>query len=467
MAQKILVQIEIDDKDVKKLKQFETSIAKLGGNVKKLGKDSSTSLEGIDKNLTSLGNQFRYLSLVVGVASGLMIGAVRNFVETSAEAEEAVLGLAVETSVWGRSQDRAMKLVNDLTNTGLIPFGQAAMAVRNLMGTGLDMETVEKAMWSLMDRSVVAREAQYDMGTAVLRTTEGIRYTREQLADATLIQGLFNKGIEEAERLFDKEASKLSELEKSYGAVNVLIQDSAKYTGLHAEATVLYGGILGKATAAVYDLKNALGVALKPIIALVAGLVTALARGVQWLGEHFKDASAMIIATVVGLTLATAAISMFGALLPMTLIGLIAFQTVLGLTAISLGKFVLIIGAVVVALAILSYFIMKATDRWDKFKLTIGDITEKVTGMTKPINDLGNNMEEMSSKTRKQLAKIDQQIKYTTQDFVQSMGEWVRSHDKTVDSLKSQIRDLEATYKDALSEIKGDYDDSIDRKSVV
>ena len=183
----VKITIEYVTKGKKAIKQSQKAIGDLGKKTKKTTESMKHGMSSTMGSLESLGNRFRYLSLVVGTASVGMVMGIKTFTEAAMQAEEAMLGLSAEANAWGRDFGQAEQLVQKMTDTGLIPFNKAAMIVRNLMGTGLDIKTTEKAIDALMDRAVVAREAQYGFADAILRTSEGMRYNREQLADATLI----------------------------------------------------------------------------------------------------------------------------------------------------------------------------------------------------------------------------------------------------------------------------------------
>jgi len=410
----VKITIQYGVKGKKTIKQAEKDIKALGKKTTKANASMQHGMSSTMGSLESLGNRFRYLSLVVSTASVLMVTGITNFTHAAMEAEEAMLGLSAEANAWGRDFSQAEQLVQNMTDTGLIPFNKAAEIVRNLMGTGLDIEVTEKAIKSLMDRAVVSREQQYSYADAIVATTRGIRYQREQLADATLIQGLFNLANEEATKITGKTTAQLTKLEKAYAVVSVITQESEKYTGMTEKAQMLLVGALGSVSAAVFDLKRAFGDALKPIIGPMAELIAKLSKGLQFLVEHMSGLVGMVIMTTAVMTGLFAVLATVGAILPMLTSGFAGVKIMLsgisimsGLATMSLAKFALVSMGITAGLAILTYTILKLTGGWDRYADGFKNVMAGMQGANDAMKDLGKVHSEvtdsMSGKEKKQM----------------------------------------------------------------
>lgn len=398
----------------KSMDGVNASTVKVGKTTKQTNAAMQHGMSSTMGSLESLGNRFRYLSLVVGTASVLMVTGIKNFTQASMEAEEAMLGLSAESNAWGRDFSRAEGLVQKMTDTGLIPFNRAAEIVRNLMGTGLDIDITEKAIEALMDRAVVSREQQYSYADAIVATTRGIRYQREQLADATLIQGLFNLANEEASRVTGKTTAQLTKLEKAYAVANVVIQESEKYTGMTENAQKLLVGALGTVSAAIFDLKRALGDALKPIIGPFAELISKLSKALQFLVERMSGVVGMVIMTTAVMTGLFAVLATVGAILPMLTTGFAGVKIMLsgisimsGLATMSLAKFALVSMGITAGISILVYTVLKLTGAWDRYAQGFENVMAGMRGANDAMKDLGKVHTEvtdtMSASDKKQM----------------------------------------------------------------
>jgi len=436
---------EFDDKELKRAKR---EIALLGKKIKEMGKKFEVSTGTISTNfkktgdtvkkttaemrhgfsatmgkLESLGNRFRYLSLAVGIMSAGMVLAMKDFVNSAREGEEAMLRLHVTSMAWGQNTDEAIRVAQKLARTGLMPMAKAASAVSFLMARGLSIEQTEKALWSLLNRAVIFRELQYDIGEAVVKTAEGILYNRERLADATLIQNLFNQGIEEASKRLGKKRTQLTELEKVEGIYNVIMREGVATMGLAEKASLTLGGQFGKLNQSIWELKKSLGDALRPIVGNFTNLISSLAEKIKGLSDNHKDLTGTILAVTTALTALLAGFATFGAILPMISTGVKgfiplvsglakAFAGLLGsigavnaglrmysiyarIASLSTLKFTLISLGLTALIAGIGYAILRATGRWDAFKESIKDVTSGLKMEEEALEALKKRMTEV------------------------------------------------------------------------
>jgi len=451
----VKITIEYGVKGKKTIQQAKKDITALGEKTTKANTKMQHGMSSTMGTLESLGNRFRYLSLVVGTASVVMVTGISNFTQAAMQAEEAMLGLSAEANAWGRDFGEAEQLVQKMTDSGLIPFNKAAMIVRNIMGTGLDIKTTERAIDALMDRAVVAREAQYGYADAILRTSEGMRYNREQLADATLIQGLFNLAIEDASKATGKTASQLTKLEKAYSAANVIIKESERYTGMTENAQQLLVGSFGRVSAAVFDLKKVLGDALKPIIGPFADLVSKLSKALQFLVEHMSGVVGMTIMTTAVMTGLLAILATVGAILPMLTAGFAGIKAMLaglsiasGLATMSLSKFALISMGITAGIAILTYTVLKLTGAWDRYANGFKNVMKGMQGANDAMKSIGKVHTEvtdsMSGKDKKQTEEQRIQHQRRLEDLNEELK---REQSKGLWADQIKIKDLKKRIK--------------------
>jgi len=420
-------------------KKMTKGLDSISGEVRKMRNATENSTTDMENFLARLSHEFFYLSVVAGAATATLVNAMKEFVGAAAEAENAILGLQVEAIRYGESGDEATRITQELTETGLIRFNEAAEATRNLMATGLGLDKVEKMLWAMLDRSVVAREAQYNFGEAVLMSSRGIRSHKERLADALLIQGIFDKGTAQAARTLGKKESQVNDLEEAEGVYNVMMQESVAMAGLHETASDTLTATLNRLSTAVWELKRAFGEGLAPIIGSVADILTEITQKATQLVGAFGDLSgALLSATTGSLGMITAMTTLGGTA---TIVYRVAMSVVKGIKSMAVasgslsamlvvsgltaGKLIAILGAIGAAIGIAVYAFSKLSGRAERHR----DVTSKL------------NDELLELKQR--IHGVNEEVGDDAPDeaAMRRLEDRKRKHQRTVDDIKEQMEE--------------------------
>ena len=162
MAKSILIELQAQNKASPKIKTVEKDITNLGKKVKVSSMKQAKSLEDVTDTLDSLGNRFRYLSLVAGMAAGAMTLMVKSFVDAAVEAETAAVRLGAYAQISGQGFDRANEIALNFARTGLLTVTEASNTLANLLATGMHLDTAEELMQGMLDTAVLSKEILQD-----------------------------------------------------------------------------------------------------------------------------------------------------------------------------------------------------------------------------------------------------------------------------------------------------------------
>lgn len=132
-------------------------------------------------------------SIAAGVAIGnlaTMVGRrmLSAFTDTIAEAnrlDSSLIGLKSVASALGHDVNATEAAAISLTKNGLLTMSEAAGGLKNLLSSGLSLDQAKSLMERLTESATFNRQAHYQLGEAVVATTEGIKNGNSVLADAS------------------------------------------------------------------------------------------------------------------------------------------------------------------------------------------------------------------------------------------------------------------------------------------
>ncbi|MCX6010179.1 MAG: hypothetical protein NTW48_09165 [Chloroflexi bacterium] len=158
-----------------------------------------------------------------------------------------------------------MNAAKDLAADGMMTVGEAAMAMRNLLLKGAKTEEIIVFLKRLKEQAVFNRQAHYELGEAVVATTEGIRNDLSIQADAAgITRNLANMYAEYAKQMGISRLE-MTESEKWQAAYIGFMKDSEASVGSLA---IAYGTLSGQAMRFKGNMITALqdlGAQLEPI----------------------------------------------------------------------------------------------------------------------------------------------------------------------------------------------------------
>lgn len=290
---------------------------------------------------TSTADQVTQLA-AIGIAVQQVTSALGNAVVASSQYSNAFSGLRSVANSFGQDADAAQAAAEKLAADGLLPAGQAAQGFKNALASGYSIEQATKLLEGLKEQAIFNRQAHYDLGGAIVATTEGIKNEQSILADATgTTTNLSQMWKQYAEQL-GKAPGQLTAAEKRQAAYNGFLAETARSAGDLAKAQETLAGSIAKSETATKRAQVALGDALAPAYRLFLDVITAVAEAFSTLAKDFPGVTAGVATTVVALgTMATA--------LSAARTAALLFQSSLGPVGMALAAISVAIGVAVTA----------------------------------------------------------------------------------------------------------------------
>lgn len=316
----------------------------------------------------SFGQRLQNASLqlaALGAAAALAMDKVVSYLDKAVDAavrqQNALMGLSSVARGTGNSMDAATQAAKDLTADGLMPIGDAATGLKNLLASGFSLPQAIDLMKAFKDSAAFGRQGSLEFGQAIASATEGIKNGNSILVDnAGVTKNLSNILVDAG--FSAQDLSKASQDASVRMALfNGIIKETKNQTGDAAKLAESFGGAQAKMTTQTTRLNVALGTALQPILTKIMGILSPLIeKFTEFATKNPQLVAAIAIFVTLGLAL-VALLGIVGALVGaiMNLAPLFAAvgAVIAGITAPAL----LIIGAVIVAVIAI---VMALRDNW-------------------------------------------------------------------------------------------------------
>lgn len=476
--------------DVRKgtgLKSATKEVEALGNTVKKTSAETSKSGKSIMKTLTDLGSQFRYLSLVAGLASGAMLKTLKSTTSNAMAMEQSMLNVQITARRLGYDVKEVTATMNELVATGFFSIEKAATSLSKLMSTGLNLDLITKALWGMSDIAAVARKGQYALDDAVSTASEGIVSQRDIQWEAI---GMYENMSQAVRRLAESEGKQVAKLtiqEKQYYALVAILERAQIYQGAFQLSTETNTGAINSMQSSIKLLSAEVGNVLLPVLSSAA-LLVASSRDelIEWVRTH-QSLIRTILLGGTALVIFVSALAGLGALVPLVMSGLGALskilwavlpgsimQTLKGLTALkaslaAVNLQVVAINAVFIALiALLAAIIWETRFFQNVFSRTMGLISDRMdkvksslADMTQMTGEAADAQQEYSSEQLKQLDKLTKSRQDENDRYQEQLMETAKAHAETIASLETDLDKLNRSEEKWLQERKDRRDEDI------
>lgn len=248
---------------------------------------------------------------ILGAAAGIALTQVVNYLDQAVDAavrqQNALMGLASTAKGTGNDIALTTKAAKDLAADGLMPLGDAAMGLKNLLAAGFSLPEAIRLMNAFKDSAAFGRQGSLDFGQAIVGATEGIKNGNSALVDnAGVTKNLSNILVDAG-----YSAQDLSKAGQDAGVrmalFNGILSETKNQTGDAAKLSESFGGALARQKTQVTNLQVALGTALQPILTKIMDALSPIIDAVmKWVKANPALVAAIAAGVVVSLALAMA-----------------------------------------------------------------------------------------------------------------------------------------------------------------
>lgn len=184
---------------------------------------------------TVIGPLSAVRSALISIQGALLtLGLVVALKATTSEALQtraALSGLSSVAAAYNQNQEAVRESAETLVSDGLLSFREASLGLKNLLATGLSIDQATLLMKGLQEQAIFNRQAHFELGQAVVATTEGIRNENSVLSDATgTTRNLFKMYQDYAKEL-NKSVTTLSRAEKAQAAYRGFLEETNRSQG--------------------------------------------------------------------------------------------------------------------------------------------------------------------------------------------------------------------------------------------
>ena len=263
------------------LSQFRTSMQEMQSQVQ--GPVGTLKGETGFGGLTSAVGAFRGALAAIGVTVGMaqLVSFMSSSITAASSLQSALMSLGGTARNVGLPVDDLKAATLSLSRDGLLTVTESTLALRNLLQSGFSLPQAINLINGFKDSASFARQASFDFGTAVTRTTEGIRLGMSNVADAAGITKNLGQILKENGINADRLSEVTSDLSVRMALYNGLIKETALFQGDAAKFAKTWAGETTLLKAEITKLKEGIGAllisALQPYLPAVTAATQATA----------------------------------------------------------------------------------------------------------------------------------------------------------------------------------------------
>lgn len=234
---------------------------------------------------------------IAGIVGGAFaIGKIISFgkesVSTATQIQSAFTGLKTIAEGTSKSFGSAQNFITEYTKDGLVSVTEAATAYKNLLSRGYDTKQIEKTMTALKNSAAFGRQANYDLGEAVVTATEGLKNENSILVDNAGVTKNVAKMWEEWARAHNTTTSAMTQAQKIQAEYTGILKETKFQSRDAATYTETFGGKIQQLKMNFTNLKVAIGSVIAPIaqlfIPVLNSALSAVTGFINGIGQLLK-----------------------------------------------------------------------------------------------------------------------------------------------------------------------------------
>lgn len=358
------------------------------------------ALQGIQG--AAMAVQFAVGALATKIGHEL-VQELQRSIQEAGRFQSTFIGLASISKAFGQDIGEVNAAARELASDGLISVKDSAIALRNLMMTGFNLEQAVNLAKGFKDIASFNRQASLELGYAITSATEGIKNQNSLLVD--------NAGLTKNLTIILKELG-LSEQDLAKASSNATVR-MALYNGLLKEMAPMQGdaarladtfqGSQARLTVQTQLLRVAIGEQLMPAVQSFNDVVSKTFEFFRNNDSVFGD-TARFLAVLVTVTLAVgvAFVAMLGlvgsAVTAYTLLSpaILAAATSMGVLNASMAGIALSFGAIAVGIGIVVAGLVVFGNRSKQAAQEIQALIDKTTQQQSALEETKKKLEALS-----------------------------------------------------------------------
>lgn len=238
--------------------------------------EAKRKLNKHSNDIRTTGRGYDELAIVAGVAFAKIVSSINAGVQAFNTYNNAMVGLKSVAEGTGNSFGEAQRFLESYIEDGLVPAGNAATALKNLMARGFSMGEAADIMNRFKDSAAFGRQAALSLGDAVQSATEGLKNENSVLVDNAGVTKNVSIMWKEYAQTIGKSVDNLTAAEKRMAEYNGIMKETRFQVGDAAKYAQEFAGAQAKAAAETTKLNLAIGSSMVPSLTLLLNLFTPL-----------------------------------------------------------------------------------------------------------------------------------------------------------------------------------------------
>lgn len=274
--------------------------AKYKSKAKSAGKDA----DNFGQRLQGASLQLAALGAAATLALTQVVTYLDKAVDAAVKQQNALMGLASVARGTGNDIDKTTQAAKDLASDGLMPLGDSASGLKNLLASGFSLPQAIKLMNAFKDSAAFGRQGSLEFGQAIVGATEGIKNGNSMLVDNAGVTKNLSNILTEAGFSAQDLSKASTDSTIRMALFNGVLKETKNQTGDAAKLSESFGGAMARNTTQVTNMQVALGTALQPVLTRIFEVLSPLIEKItNWIKENPKLAAAIAIAVVAMLAL--------------------------------------------------------------------------------------------------------------------------------------------------------------------
>lgn len=305
--------------------------------------DADKKAKSFSQTLKDGSMQLAALGAAATLALNNVIQKLNTAVDAAVKQQNALMGLSSIARSFGEDVNAATQAARDLSADGLMPLGDAAASLKNLLAAGFNLPQAIRLMNAFKDSAAFGRQGSLEFGQSIVGATEGIKNGNSILVDNAGVTKNLSVILQEAGYSAQDLMKAGSDAGVRMAIFNGILRETNPMLGDAARLSESFGGAQARMNTQITQANVALGEALQPILSKIFNVLSPLISKFTDFVKNNKELVAALAAVVViglGLVAVLGIIgAVVGAILSLGTVGIVA--------AVVSGAIALISGALI------------------------------------------------------------------------------------------------------------------------